>query len=57
MMYGYSFNEILAILGKMVVANNRMADDLQAKDEEIAKLKKRLAEHILSEEKRSESTD
>ena len=49
MIHGYNENEILAIVGNMVLANNRLVIEVQLRDQQIAELKKQLEEFHFKE--------
>jgi len=44
MIYGYNEDGLVMLLGRMVIANNRLTEEIQIRDAKIAELEKRLAE-------------
>jgi hypothetical protein len=51
MIFGYDDAGLVMIIGKMVVANNRLTEEIQLRDAKIAELEKQLAELEAEEQK------
>jgi uncharacterized protein YoxC len=56
-MYGFDMDGILAILGKIVVANNRLLLDIQEKDKTIETLKDMLEKRAQAEVEAKDSSN